>query len=362
MKIALLTTSRADWGLLERLAILISEDRYCELQLIVGGVHLSMEHGLTVNQIILPHSARIECLLSDDSKEAMAKSIGLGCISGTDVLRNLKPDWLVVLGDRFEVFSVVTAAYSLGIPVAHISGGEVTSGSLDDGWRHCITKLSCLHFVYAEDYRKRVIQLGEHPDTVFNVGHIALEGIEHFKHEAENPYYMVVWHPETTKSHEEQDVDLGVLFAFLGGLDEQLIFFTSQGDPNSRRINKEIKMFCRKQGRTWTENLDREEFLTLLGGAKALIGNSSAGIYEAPVLGVPTINIGKRQAGRLKAASVVDCDMKFHELRVAFKEIENRIEQHHIPYMGKLVSEKILMQLKSAEKPVGGKGFYDCNT
>ena len=359
MKIALLTTSRADWGLLERLATLISEDRDCELLLIVGGVHLSMEHGLTINQINLPHSARVECLLSDDSKEAMAKSIGLGCISGTDVLRNLKPDWLVVLGDRFEVFSVVVSAYSLGIPVAHISGGEVTSGSLDDGWRHCITKLSSLHFVYAEDYRKRVIQLGEHPDTVFNVGHIALEGIERFKHEAENPYYVVMWHPETIRSAEEQAIDLGVLFAFLGTLDEQLVFFTSQGDPNSRQINKEIKRFCQKPGRTWTENLDREEFLTLLGGAKALIGNSSAGIYEAPVMGVPTINIGRRQNGRLKATSVIDCNMKFDELRNSIKAIECPQEQHHIPYAGKLVSEKILMQLKSAQKSVGGKGFYD---
>ncbi len=382
VKIALLTTSRADWGHLERLARLIDKDRYCDLQLIVGGVHLSVEHGMTVNEIDILPSATVECLLSSDSRTAVAKSIGLSCISCADVLRNLEPDWLIVLGDRFEVFSVVATAHTLGIPVAHISGGEVTTGSLDDGWRHCITKLSYLHFVYAEEYRKRVVQLGEHPDRVFNVGHIGLEDVHQFKHIARNPYYVVMWHPETTRNSKEQGEDLGVLLAFLAEIDGHLVFFTSQGDSGSRKINKEIKRFCEKPGRTYTVNLDRELFLTILGGAKALIGNSSAGIYEAPAMGVPSINIGTRQQGRIKSNSIIECPMNWSALRNAFNclaeigvgeikyfRAEDGLEHHHHARTGlsingskwhsMSVSEKILNQIKKTQLPVEAKRFYD---
>ena len=362
MKIALLTTSRADYGLLEKLAIRIHDDPDCKLQLIVSGSHVSPEFGLTIKQIKLPHAARLDILLSSDTREGVAKSIGLGCISFADTLSNLNPDWLVVLGDRFEAFSAVATAYALGIPVAHISGGEVTTGSLDDGWRHCITKLSHLHFVYAEEYRKRVIQLGEHPDRVFNVGHIGLEGIERIRECGD--YYLVIWHPETTKDVIWQNADIVALFSFLRTLKNRLLFCFSNGDSGSRGINNRIKEFCRDFKGTWIDDWPRDDFLDVLSCARAIIGNSSSGIYEAPILGVPTINIGTRQSGRICADSIINCGMNLEELAGAVKTIDSAefkadMQNMKLPYMGGDVSRKILNVLKKAKKPEGGKGFYD---
>ena len=238
MKIALLTTSRADYGLLEKLATLIHDDPCCELQLIVSGSHVSPEFGSSITQIKLPIAAKFPCLLSNDDPigDVAASAVALQAFG--HILLNLNPDWLIVLGDRFEVLMGVYVAHKLRIPIAHISGGEVTTGSLDDGWRNCITKLSHLHFVYAEEYRKRVVQMGEHPDRVFSVGHIGLERIKRVR--GDGNYYLVIWHPETTKNAIGQNADIVTLFNFLNTLPD-VTFCFSNGDSGSREINNRIK-------------------------------------------------------------------------------------------------------------------------
>jgi len=361
-KLALVTTSQADWGLLEKLARLIYDDSDCELQLIVTGSHLSPEFGLTIKNINMPISAEIECLVSSDTKRAVGKAFGLACISAADVFDRIKPDWLIVLGDRFEAFAVVTVAHAMNIPIAHISGGETTSGSIDDGWRHSTTKLSYLHFVYCDIYRNRVISLGEDPDRVFNFGHIGLEGIEKFYSDKKDDYYVVIWHPETIKKVVWSNANIHVLMNFINRIDSKIYFCISRGDSGSRKINEIIKEFARKNSDIDVfVDLPRETFLYFLARARAIIGNSSCGIYEAPCLKVPTINIGKRQDGRVRASTVFDCKMKMPELIRTFERIKNSNFNKcvtQIPFKSGS-ARKILDQIKKTEIPNDGKVFYD---
>ena len=366
MKIAILTTSRADYGLLKKLIYRINEDSECELCLIVSGSHVSPEFGATINLIDAPISAKVEVLISSDTNTAISKSIGLGCLSFSDVFENEKPDWLIVLGDRFEVLSAVIAAYCQGVPVAHISGGELTSGSLDDGFRHCITKLSYLHFAYTEEYRKRIIQLGEHPDRVFNVGHIGLEGIGKYYSKEKEDAYLVVWHPETFLSPLQQKRNIKTIMSFLPKLKEAKYFCYSKGDGGSRQINQIINNYIRTSIPYRNKIIDgnREGFLKVLARVKAIVGNSSAAIYEAPLLGTPAINIGARQDGRIKSAPILDCECSVGGLKEAFEKLNSEdfkksIQNYDYPFRGGNVSKRILDRIKETKVVDLQKGFYD---
>jgi GDP/UDP-N,N'-diacetylbacillosamine 2-epimerase (hydrolysing) len=364
MKIAVLTTSRADYGLLEGLIGRIYDDPDVKLCLMVSGSHVCPEFGLTLKEIKFPISERIEIILSSDTPTAVAKGMGLGNISFSEALERRKPDWIILLGDRFETFSMAAVAHTLRIPIVHISGGEVTRAAIDDGFRHCITKLSYLHFAYHKEYRNRIIQLGEHPERVFDVGCLSLEGIEKYKFAGMRKGYLISIHPETLQHRIWQRGFVDVLLAHLAHKKEPLYFCKSNGDEGSRVINKKITDFVGMESRRRLLNLKRGDFLKLLGRVKCIIGNSSAGIYEAPPLGTPTINIGNRQDGRIKSDSIIDCRASSEGLRGAFSRLngeEYLIDSPPIvpKFEGGPVSERILNVIKKYDSVNLQKGFYD---
>ncbi|MEZ0317542.1 MAG: UDP-N-acetylglucosamine 2-epimerase [Methylophilaceae bacterium] len=324
-KICVVTGSRAEYGLLYWVMKEIQDDSDLQLQVIVTGMHLSPEFGLTYQVIETDGftiEAKVEMLLSSDTSIGVSKSIGLGIIGFADAYERLQPDIVVVLGDRFEILAATQAAFVAGLNVAHISGGEVTEGAIDDAIRHCITKMSRYHFVASEIYRNRVIQLGEAPDNVFNVGDPGLDNIERLSllsseklsievgFNITRPFFLVTFHPTTLGLSNS----LASLTALLDALDEfpgyAVLLTKSNADMGGREINKTIDGYANAR-------LDRVKAITSLGQLKylsamnqssAVIGNSSSGIVEAPAMHIPTVNIGTRQQGRLKASSVIDCN------------------------------------------------------
>ena len=322
-KICVVTGTRAEYGLLYWLLRALQEADDFQLQLIVTGAHLSPEFGMTGLEIEADGfvvDAKIEMLLSSDTPVGTAKSIALGLAGFADAMARLKPDLLLVLGDRFELLAPVQAALPASIPVAHIHGGELSEGAMDESIRHAVTKMSHLHFVAAEPYLKRVIQLGESPDRVFNVGapgldHLALgdfpdritwEGETGFTLAATN--FLVAYHPATLS--RDSTGGLRALFMALERFPQARVVFTkSNADAGGRAINKMIAEFVSgRPGETVLfDNLGSRLYLGLLGHVDLMLGNSSSGLIEAPFFGVPTVNIGTRQDGRLKAASVFDC-------------------------------------------------------
>jgi len=323
-KIAVVTGTRAEYGLLYWLMYEIKQDPDLELQVIVTGMHLSPEFGLTykfVEKDGFKIDAKIEMLLSSDTATGVAKSIGLGIISFTDAFTKLSPDIIVLLGDRFEALAVAQAALVQRIPLAHIHGGELSEGAVDDAMRHAITKMSHLHFVAAEPYRKRVIQLGEDPRRVFNVG---APGLEHIKRrkllgrkelEEEIGFqlgktnFLVTYHP-VTLNIKETDKELKNLFLALDQFREAKIIFTkSNSDAAGRLINSKIDEYvsCHLNRATSFVTLGSLNYLSLLQFMDSVIGNSSSGLIEVPYFKKPTVNIGSRQANRLRTSSIIDC-------------------------------------------------------
>ena len=359
MKIAVLTTSRADYGLLEKLIGRIYDDLDVKLCLFVSGSHVCPEFGLTLKEIKFPISERIEILLSSDTPTAVSKAIGLGCISFAEALERRKPDWIILLGDRFETFAMATVAHVMRVPIAHLHGGEVTRGAIDDAFRHSITKMSYLHFVCAEEYRGRVIQLGEHPERVHNVGGLSLEGIDKHIFTGKRKGYLVSLHPETLQDDMPRFIDM--FLEHLSHQGEPLYFCLSHGDDGSRFLNRKIVNFVGKDNKNRKiHSFDRDSFLDLLGRVKCIIGNSSAGIYEAPPLGTPTINTGNRQDGRLRASSIIDCAASGDALSHALGELDY-IDGIAVTTIikGGPVSERILNVIKKFDFVDLQKGFYD---
>lgn len=349
MVIAVVTSSQADYGLLERFITLVENDPEVELKLFVTGSHVCPEFGLSIQKIKHPITERVEVLLSSDTNGGMAKAIGLGCILFSQVFERHSPHWLVVLGDRFEIFASSVAAFSLKIPVVHISGGEKTIGSSDDVFRHMITKMANIHLVYHDKYAKRVIQLGEDPSRVFNVGWLPAEGLENYKSSDSKNGYLISYHPETVHERIWVFGELMQLLATLSHIKEEKTFCLSKGDPNSRMINQQLSDGFKVREYT------RDDFLKKLATSRAIIGNSSAGICEAPAVGTPTINIGKRQKGRLMASSVINCE-NMSEVPSAIKML-NQVDFSYIPYNGENVSEKMLEVIKTTNPK--NKEFYD---
>jgi len=337
-KIAVFTGSRAEYGLLYWTMRGIQEHPSLDLQLIVSGMHLSSEFGNTVHEISqdgFQIDEKVEILLSSTSKVGVAKSIGVGVISFADTLTRLNPDCLVILGDRFEALAIAQTATVLGIPIAHIHGGELTEGLVDDAIRHSITKMAHLHFTSAEEYRKRVIQMGEDPSRVFNVGSPGVENIRRTKlltrpqleetlsfELGENPL-LVTFHPVTL----QRDGGLLELKNLLLALEELLpshrvIFTHPNADAQGLFLASQIEAFVDSHPKETllVKSLGQLRYLSLMNLACAVVGNSSSGLIEAPALGVPTINIGSRQSGRLRSKSVVDVSGSVSSIRSALSE------------------------------------------
>ncbi|EXJ09754.1 UDP-N-acetylglucosamine 2-epimerase [Nitrincola nitratireducens] len=325
-KVAVFTGTRAEYGLLYWLLKDIQADPELALQLLVTGMHLSPEFGQTYHQIEADGftiDEKVEILLSSDSAVGTAKSMGLGVLGFADALDRLKPDMLVILGDRFEALAVAQTAMILRIPILHLHGGEITEGAYDDAIRHAITKLSYLHATSTEEHRQRVIQLGETPSRVFNVGAI---GLDHLKRSSfmskdalsqslglslKKPYFLVTYHPVTLGS-EDPILSFQVLLDALNRFpDHQIIMTYPNADEGGRKIIPMIENFAASQSERVIAipSLGQIRYLSGVKYAAVVIGNSSSGIIEVPSFDVPTVNIGVRQKGRLAAKSVLQAEV-----------------------------------------------------
>lgn len=323
-KICVVTGSRAEYGLLRETMRALVRDERVRLQVIATGMHLSPTFGDTFHAIEedgFAIDARVDMLLASDRPVAVAKSVGLGTIGFADALERLRPELLVVLGDRFEVLAAAQAALLLRIPVAHVHGGEVTAGAVDDAIRHAITKMAHLHFVAAEPYRRRVIQLGEDPSRVFCVGAPGLDALrttdllDRAEVEARlgkglgSMTFLVTYHPATLGSVEPRAAAVAMLAA-LDRFPEAIVVMTKpNADAHGSDVAAELDAWAARNGERTVlrTSLGSLLYLSVMRLATLVIGNSSSGIIEAPALGVPTVNIGPRQDGRLRARSVIDC-------------------------------------------------------
>lgn len=323
-RIAVVTGTRAEFGLLRPLLAKIEADLETELQLVVTGMHLSPEFGTTVSEIAsagYPIADRVEMLLSSDTAVGTVKSIGLGMIGLADSLHRLHPDWLVLLGDRFEVLAAAVAGVILGIPIAHFHGGERTDGLIDEPIRHSVTKMASVHFVSAPEYRKRVIQLGEHPDSVFHVGAIGLDRIEtselmtksdiaqELDVPADAKWCVVTFHPVTLQPASVRN-DVQALVGAMAQFPDMFFLITkANADASGRLINTVLGDYCSgAPNARLFDSLGSHRYLSVVAASALVLGNSSSGIIEAPHLGTPTIDIGARQGGRARASSVVHCE------------------------------------------------------
>lgn len=323
-KICVVTGSRAEYGLLYWLMKEVLADEELRLQLLVTGMHLSPEFGLTFRSIEddgFTIDGKVEMLLSSDTPVGIAKSMGLGVMGFADALSALEPDVLVVLGDRYEIFAAVQAAMVMRLPIAHIHGGEVTEGVIDEAIRHSITKMSHLHFVAAEPYGRRVIQLGEDPHRVYNVGAVALDNlrreslIERDALEREigiqltEPFFLVTYHPVTLDSRGPARAAEALCAALESFPESTVIFTKANADTDGRVINRVFDEFAARHCERMRSvvSLGRVRYLSAMALADVVIGNSSSAIIEAPFLKKAAVNVGPRQSGRLKAESVIDC-------------------------------------------------------
>jgi UDP-hydrolysing UDP-N-acetyl-D-glucosamine 2-epimerase len=381
-KIAVITGSRAEYGLLYLIMKQIQQDPDLELQVIVTCMHLSPEFGLTYRFIEADGfeiAAKIEMLVSSDTAAGIAKSMGLGLISVTDALHRLNPDLIVLLGDRFETLSVAQAALVQRIPLAHVHGGELSEGAMDDSIRHAITKMSHLHFVAAEAYRKRVIQLGEHPATVFNFGAPGLEHMSktplHSRAHMETllqrklgkQIFLVTYHP-VTLALETTLSGLQNLFASLDKFPEaQVIFTKANADESGRIINQKIEEYAvlRPERVSAYASLGNVNYLSLMQYADVLIGNSSSAIIEAPFFRKPTVNIGSRQNKRLHAETIISCSESEAAITNAISqalsvEFQQSLANAKQFYTKDDTASKVVNQLKTVDlDKIIVKQFYD---
>jgi len=323
-KICVYTSTRADYGLLKGLIEKIEAAPSLSLQLLVTGMHLSPEFGMTIGEIKedgFKPDEMVEILMSGDTPTAICKSMGLALMGYGEALQRLKPDMVVLLGDRFETFCMAGAAQVCRIPVAHIHGGETTEGAIDEAFRHAITKMSHLHFASCEAYRKRIIQLGESPDRVFNVGALGVENLrtvtlldrktlgESIGFNLDRPYFLITFHPVTLEKSTAHEQFHAILSALDSYPDMNLIFTKANADTDGRIINHLMDDFTKKHPHRClsVSSLGSKRYLSAMKYASALIGNSSSGIIEAPSFRVPTVNIGDRQRGRVQAGSILNC-------------------------------------------------------
>ena len=381
IKICVVTGTRAEYGLLYWLMKEIEADKELQLQLIVTGMHLSSEFGLTYKEIEKEFKIdkKIEMLLSSDTSIGISKSMGLAQISFAEAYEELKPNIVVVLGDRYEIFSATSAAMIAKIPVAHLHGGETTEGAFDESIRHSITKMSHLHFTATDEYKNRVIQLGEHPSRVFDVGGMGIENIKRLKLLTKDEFeesiefklnkknILVTFHPVTLENSTAKEQFQELLDA-IDELEETNIIFTkANSDTDGRVINQMIDEYVSKNSykSIGFTSLGQLRYLSALQFVDAVVGNSSSGLTEAPSFKIGTINIGDRQKGRIKAESVIDCKSDKVSILEAFDklysvEFQNSLSNIKNPYGDGCASQKIVEVLKNVNLGnILKKSFYD---
>lgn len=353
-----------------------------ELQTLVSGTHLSAEFGLTWKLIAadgIKIDATVEMILSSDTERAIAASVGLATIRYADALDHLKPDIVVVLGDRFETLAMAQAAWFLRIPVAHIHGGELSFGAFDEAIRHAVTKMAHLHFTAAAPYRRRVIQLGEHPDTVFDVGALVVDNltrsqllsraemVEHLSFALDDPVLLVTYHP-TTLDRTDPALAMAELLSALDQFPQARIVITkANADTAGRAINELADTFAQTHAERALSvaSLGRIPYLSLLRLASVVVGNSSSGIIEAPVAGRPTVNIGARQSGRLRCASIIDCAEKREDIAAAIRHaldpaFQTQAANVRSPYGSGGTASRIAQVLAASDlDSLAIKRFYD---
>lgn len=380
-RICVITGTRAEYGLLRRVMQGIKEEAQLTLQIIATGMHLSPEFGLTYREIEkdgFQIDCKVEMLTSSDTSVGIAKSMGLGLIGFADALNELKPDLIVVLGDRFEIFAAVSTALVARIPVAHLHGGETTEGAFDEALRHSITKMSHLHFVAAEEYRQRVIQMGEQPGQVFLVGGLGVDNIKHLKLldraelEASLDFklgpknLLITFHPVTLETSTAEDQMAELLAALAELNDTQLIFTMPNADTDGRALIKMVQKFVAQHpnARAYT-SLGQLRYLSCVAQVDGVVGNSSSGLAEVPSFKKGTINIGDRQRGRLQAASVINCEPTRQHIGAALKtlyasDFQANLSQIKSPYGEGGASEQVVKTIKLCVLDgIAKKSFYD---
>ena len=337
-KVCVVTGSRAEYGILRNLMSAIKSDPDLTLQVIATNQHLSKLQGETYQEIerdgfTIDYKVYMADDEAPDNANTTAKAISRGVSGFADAFDTLQPDLLLILGDRYEMLAVASTALIYKIPIAHLHGGEITEGAFDDAIRHAITKMSHLHFTSTEAYRKRVIQLGEQPDRVFNVGALGVENVlkNDFmsKEEIERSLnfmisdkcFLCTYHPVTLSNMSSETQVLNLLEALDDYQDYQIIFTYSNSDTNSQIIIKRIQEYVDKnQGRCmFIPSLGQRRYFSALKHMTAVIGNSSSGIIEVPSFGIPTLDIGDRQKGRIAADSVIHCGYSKEEIKTFIK-------------------------------------------
>ena len=380
-KICIITGTRAEYGLLYWLMKGVDADKGLELQIIVTGMHLSPEFGNTYQQIEkdgFTIDKKVDIELSLDSEIGISKSMGLGMIGFADALHDLNPDLIIVLGDRFEIFSAVSSAMIAKIPVAHIHGGEATEGVIDEPIRHSITKMSHLHFAATNEYRNRIIQLGEQPNRVFCVGGLGIDSINKLKLLSKSDFekainfelgeknILVTFHPVTLENHTSE-VQFQALLDSVSELKNTKIIFTkANSDTDGRVINRMIDDYVVKHDNTITfTSMGQINYLSALQFMDTVVGNSSSGLLEAPSFNIATIDIGDRQKGRIKANSVISCLPTQKSISSAFnkscsKDFQEVVNNTKNPYGNGGASEEIVRIIKDINLTnIVKKSFYD---
>jgi UDP-hydrolysing UDP-N-acetyl-D-glucosamine 2-epimerase len=379
--IGVVTVGRSDYGIYLPLLKAIREDPGLELWLIVSGMHLCPEFGLTVHDIEADGfdvAERVEMSLSSDTPEAIAKSMGLGVIGFAQLYARRRPDILVVLGDRFEMYAAALAAHPFRIPIGHIHGGELTEGAIDDAFRHSMTKLAHLHFVSTDEYSRRVVQLGEEPWRVTVAGALSLDNLagiplldrekleDRLRMRLDPPPLVVTFHPVTLE-HERAKDQIGELLAAIDAAGVPAVFTLPNADTGGRVIIDEIRRYVNESpSAVLVDNLGTRAYFSLMRHAAAMVGNSSSGIIEAPSFKLPVVNIGSRQRGRVRAKNVIDVECEKTEIVDGIKKavsppFRDSLDDLVNPYNKGGASEKIVGRLREIAIDQGLllKAFHD---
>lgn len=384
-KVCIVTGTRAEYGLLKPVIDKVNNSATMELQLVVTGMHLSTEFGLTYHEIEedgYPITAKIEMLLSSDTSVGVTKSMGLALIGFADYFEAYQPDIVIILGDRYEALMAASAAMVARVPIAHIHGGELTEGAIDDAIRHSITKMSHLHFTSTNEYRNRVIQMGEQPQSVYNVGALGVENIKTVKllskeelekaidYQFVSPTIMVTYHPVTLEKMTSEEQFRSILAVLDKHQEMSVIFTKANSDTDGRIINCMIDDYVKRNRDRCREyvSLGQLKYLSTLQFCVAVMGNSSSGIIEVPSFAIPTINIGDRQKNRVYAESVINCGNSIQEIEDALShaftlKFKNKINNIKNPYEGEHTSDKIVEIIGQAlDKGINlKKRFYGLN-
>jgi len=382
-KICVVTGTRAEYGLLYWIIKGINDDPDLELQLIVTGMHLSSEFGLTVRDIEkdgFPISEKVDMLLSSDTESAIAISMGIGMIGFSKAYERLQPDVIVVLGDRFEILSAVSAAIPFRIPVAHIHGGESTEGAIDEQIRHAITKMSHMHFTATEIYRSRVVQMGEDPENVFCFGAPGLDSVyqlnlmneEQLRRELKVPagrqIGAVTYHPATLEENSSEMQMEELLDALTVHTDIYWVLTLPNADTNGRAIIRGLEKYVKMNPDNGClyASLGQLRYLSLLKHAALMVGNSSSGIVEAPSFELPVVNIGTRQSGRVRGDNVIDVECKREDIskgisKALSPEFKHCLHNTRNPYGTGNTSMRIIETLKTIPslKKLVKKRFFE---